>query len=325
MRPSISPTCIFATASGGSSNLACCRAPMPPMPLRSCSSRRLAMVQPLLSCPTRCDAGTCTFSKNVSQNTDLPLISLIGRGRTPGSSMSISRKLMPSCFFTVGSVRTRQKIQSDRCALEVHILWPFTRKCSPCSTARVDRLARSDPDPGSEYPWHQRISPEIIFGRCVWRCSSVPYSSSVGPNIDNPMPRKGARQPRSCISSSRIRASSAVSPPPPYFFGHVGAVHPFAAIRSSQIFCSGRIYSARLPPATCSSSGMRVRMAGGQFSSSQARLCARKVVGVVIRCSLGRRWEKFQPPDGAVKSRWHRCSGIDIMRSCRTISTTETF
>ena len=108
------------------------------------------MVQPLFSSPTKWLAGTWTFSKNVSQNTDLPLISRIGRGRTPGSAMSISRKLIPSCFFTVGSVRTRQKIQSDTCAFEVQILWPLTRKCSPCNTALVDRLARSDPDPGSE-------------------------------------------------------------------------------------------------------------------------------------------------------------------------------
>jgi hypothetical protein len=45
--------------------------------------------------------------------------------------MSISKKLMPSCFFAAGSVRTRQKIQSEWCALEVQILWPLTRKCSP--------------------------------------------------------------------------------------------------------------------------------------------------------------------------------------------------
>src|ERR1019366_3066102 len=179
-------------------------------------------------------------SKNDSQNTDLPLISRIGFGRTPGSSMSISRKLIPSCFFTVGSVRTRQKIQSEKCAFDVQILCPLTRKCSPCNTARVDRLARSDPAPGSEYPWHQRISPRTIFGICSCRCSSVPYSNSTGPSIDNPIPRNGERQPRSCISSSRISASSPDNPPPPYCFGHVGAVQPFSAIRSSQIFCSDR-------------------------------------------------------------------------------------
>lgn len=36
----------------------------------------------------------------------------IGRTVMPGVFMSMRRKLMPSCFFTVASVRTRQKIQS---------------------------------------------------------------------------------------------------------------------------------------------------------------------------------------------------------------------
>ena len=40
--------------------------------------------------------------------------------------MSISRKLMPSCLRLVRSVRTRQCIQSAKCASVVHILLPFT-------------------------------------------------------------------------------------------------------------------------------------------------------------------------------------------------------
>ncbi|HKW52653.1 MAG TPA: hypothetical protein VJO12_03110 [Stellaceae bacterium] len=40
----------------------------------------------------------------------------IGRVRTPGSAISIRMKLMPSCFFAIGSVRTRQKIQSAKLA-----------------------------------------------------------------------------------------------------------------------------------------------------------------------------------------------------------------
>jgi hypothetical protein len=34
---------------------------------------------------------------------------------------------------------------------------------------------------GSEYPWHQRISPRAIGGMCSRFCSSLPYSSRVGP------------------------------------------------------------------------------------------------------------------------------------------------
>ena len=52
-----------------------------------------------------------TSLNKVSQNGDLPEISLIGFVLTPGDVMSISTKLMPVCFFAV-SVRTRQKIQS---------------------------------------------------------------------------------------------------------------------------------------------------------------------------------------------------------------------
>ena len=55
--------------------------------------------------------GIFTSVKKVSQNGLSPQISLIGRVSTPGVVMSISTKLMPSCFLVV-SVRTRQKHQS---------------------------------------------------------------------------------------------------------------------------------------------------------------------------------------------------------------------
>ena len=42
--------------------------PMPPIMLRSCVSRYFAMVQPLLSSPTRFSFGTFTLSKNVCVN-----------------------------------------------------------------------------------------------------------------------------------------------------------------------------------------------------------------------------------------------------------------
>ena len=90
------------------------------------------------------------MSKKVWQNSDSPLISSIGVVVIPGSSMSISRKLIPSCFLAFGSVRTRQKIQSARSAAVVQILLPLTRKWSPMSSALHCRLARSEPEPGSE-------------------------------------------------------------------------------------------------------------------------------------------------------------------------------
>jgi len=55
--------------------------------------------------------GAFTSVKKVSQNGEDPEISRIGRVSTPGVRMSMSRKLIPSCFL-VGSVLVRQKHQS---------------------------------------------------------------------------------------------------------------------------------------------------------------------------------------------------------------------
>ena len=80
---------------------------------RSCVSRYLATSQPRVELADQVALlGTCTLSKKVSQNGDLPEISRIGLVVTPGDAMSNSRKLMPVCFFAAVSVRTRQKIQS---------------------------------------------------------------------------------------------------------------------------------------------------------------------------------------------------------------------
>ena len=78
-------------------------------------------------------------------------------------------------------------------------------------------------------------------------------------------------------SSCRILFSSLDSPPPPYSAGHVGAVQPREAILSIQTLVSGLGYDAFRPPHGISRSGMGVRMEAGQFSSSQARVSARKV------------------------------------------------
>ncbi len=68
-------------------------------------------------------------------------------------------------------------------ARDVQSFWPLTTQWSPSSTARVDSDARSEPDPGSEKPWHHLSSPLRIRGR-KWRfCSSVPQRSSVPPSI----------------------------------------------------------------------------------------------------------------------------------------------
>ena len=59
--------------------------------------------------------------------------------------------LMPAWRgWAAGSVRTSANIQSAKWPFVVHILWPLTMKWSPSSSARVIRLARSEPAPASE-------------------------------------------------------------------------------------------------------------------------------------------------------------------------------
>ena len=94
---------------------------------------------------------------------------------------------MPRCLGASGSVRTRQNIRSACCAPDVQIFWPFTTNSSPTISARVRSDARSEPEPGSEYPWHQISSAASIFGRYWRRCSSVPCAMSVGPTIWMPI------------------------------------------------------------------------------------------------------------------------------------------
>ena len=79
-----------------------------------------AQREPLPSRPTRFSLGTFTSVKKVSQKGDEPEIRRIGFTSTPGESMSISRKLMPSCFFVL-SVRTSAKHLSAHWPPEVHV------------------------------------------------------------------------------------------------------------------------------------------------------------------------------------------------------------
>ena len=90
---------------------------------------------------------------------------MIGRTVTPGEFISISSIDMPSCFLTVVSVRTRQKIRLAYWASVVQVFWPFTTQWSPSSTALVLSEARSEPEPGSEKPWHHQSSPDRMRGR----------------------------------------------------------------------------------------------------------------------------------------------------------------
>ena len=74
----------------------------------------------------RFSTGTFTSSKNTSLTSWLPSMVWIGRTVMPGVFMSISRNVMPSCFFALASVRVRQKIQSAYCAEVVQVFCPLT-------------------------------------------------------------------------------------------------------------------------------------------------------------------------------------------------------
>ena len=98
-------------------------------------------------------------------------------------------------------------------APELHTFCPFTTHSSPSRSARVARLARSEPAPGSLNSWHQTSSPRSMGGRYRARCSSVPWPIRVGPA----MPMATANRPEvtsNCASSWRkIIDCTNVAPP----------------------------------------------------------------------------------------------------------------
>ena len=98
----------------------------------------------------------------------------IGRTEMPFDFMSIRMKEMPDCFLAAGSVRHRQKIQSAYCASVVQVFWPLTMYLSPFFSALVLSEARSEPEPGSEKPWHHQSSTFAMRGRKCCFCFSLP-------------------------------------------------------------------------------------------------------------------------------------------------------
>ena len=124
---------------------------------------------------------------------------------------------MPSCFEASGSVRTRANIQCDSLAFEVQIFWPLTTQKSPSSSARVRSEARSEPEPGSLYPWHQTILPSSVSRTNFCFCASVPCSTRVGASMLGPWPTTshGALAARnSSAMMALLSGSKGCSPPP---------------------------------------------------------------------------------------------------------------
>src|ERR1700732_234588 len=94
----------------------------------------------------------------------------IGRPVMPLVFMSIRMKEMPDCFLALGSVRQRQKIMSACCASVVQVFWPLTMYLSPLRSAFVLSEARSEPEPGSENPWHHQSSTLAMRGQYSLFC-----------------------------------------------------------------------------------------------------------------------------------------------------------
>ena len=137
----------------------------------------------------------------------------------PGVFMSTSRKLMPLCFAASGLVRTSRKHQSATWAIDVQTFWPLTTNASSSRTARVCRLARSEPAFGSENPWHHSSSAVRIFCRCRRCCAGVPYFISVGPSIERPPRLTNCGDSARAISWKRMICSVSGAPRPPNSFG----------------------------------------------------------------------------------------------------------
>jgi hypothetical protein len=138
---------------------------------------------------------------NSSLNSASPVIWTKGRTSTPSWSMSIRKYVRPRCLGASGSVRATSMHHLASCAYVVQTFCPVTTHSLPLRTARVFSDARSEPEPGSEKPWHQISSADRIGARkrCFW--SSVPWAITVGPPIASPRTLAICGAPARAISS----------------------------------------------------------------------------------------------------------------------------
>ena len=94
--------------------------------------------------------------------------------------------------------------RSELMPLVMKVFEPLMTYSSPSRSARVPRLARSEPASGSENSWHQNSSPEKIFGRTRSCCSGVPASRIVGAAQPIPITFAGRPIPAASNSSSMM-------------------------------------------------------------------------------------------------------------------------
>ena len=93
-------------------------------------------------------------------------------------------------------------MKSQWCALVVHTLRPLIRQPPSTCSARVRRLARSEPLSGSDRPMAKASSPDTMRGRNSRRCSSVPRRRISGPLWRSPIQWAATGAPTASISSS---------------------------------------------------------------------------------------------------------------------------
>src|SRR5262249_46092014 len=108
-----------------------------------------------------------------------------------------------------------------------------------------------------------------------------------GRSMQRPKLDRGGRAPILPISSRSTLCSAPSRPPPPYSFGQSGTVQPLSRMRSNQTRCaSDENFVLRPPQKTSLSEVAALRISGGQFASSQARVslrnCSRSDIGVSI-------------------------------------------
>src|ERR687891_2046340 len=154
----------------------------------------------------------------------------------------------------------------------VHTFWPVTRQPPFWGTALVFNDARSDPDPGSEKPWHQISSADRIGSRKRSFCSELPWAITTGPPITRPSTLAGAGTRWRASSSLKIDCSISVAPLPPYSSGQEIPAQPASCI----FFCQARRNSNS---AWSSPSGAEP----GWFSSNQLRTSSLKAASDSVR------------------------------------------
>ena len=116
-----------------------------------------------------------------------PVIWRSGRISTPGARMSTTKPVRPLCLGRSGSVRAMISPMSLYWAPDVQTFWPLRIHSSPSRSARVCRLARSLPAPGSENSWQPTVSPRYIALRYASFVTSVPWARIVGATMPRPI------------------------------------------------------------------------------------------------------------------------------------------